>query len=50
MSLVCVLMKPSTSTICITGIDIQQEVVITTDMDQKEEEFQDIEEGMNIIV
>ena len=43
-------MKPSTSTICITGIDIQQEVVITTYVGQKEDEFQDIEEGMNIIV
>ena len=43
-------MKPSTSTVCITGIDIQQEVVITTDMEQKEDQFQDIEEGMNNIV
>ena len=43
-------MKPSTSTVCITGIDIQQKVVITTDMEKKEDEFQDIEEGMNIIV
>ena len=50
MSLVCVLMKVSTSTVCITGIDFQQELVITTDMEQKEDEFQDTEEGMNIIV
>ena len=50
MNLVCVLMKPSTSTVCITGIDIQQEVVITTHVEQREDEFQDTEEGMNIIV
>ena len=50
MSLVCVLMKPSTSTVCITGIDIQQEVFITTDMEQKEDEFQDTEECMNTIL
>ena len=43
-------MKPSTYTICITYIDIQEEVIITTDVELKGPEFQDIEKGMNIMV